>query len=144
MNVRLACALICATLNVSAFGATQSPNLSGIWALEAPAVSGPNFQLGAASGTLTLEHKDDAVTGPWKGRMPEPWKLTGSAKGDTFELQTEVRQIPATVNDEPTTVPRSWIFRGTVDGDRMTGTMMLAGGEGDSPGQAFTAARQKK
>lgn len=123
--------------------AVQSPNLSGSWALEAPATSGENFQLGAASGTLTLEQKGDAVTGSWKGRMPEPWKLTGQVKDGTFELQTETRSVPATVNGEPTTVPRHWMFRGTVDGDNMTGSMQLAGGDGDPPSQPFTAVRKR-
>lgn len=125
------------------FVAVQSPNISGNWAVDAPATSGPNFQLGAASGALTLEHKGDAVTGTWRGRMPDPWKLTGRVKGNTFELETEVRSIPATRNDEPTTVPRRWIFRGAADGDKMTGSMQLAGGEGEPPSQPFTAVRKR-
>ena len=123
--------------------AAQSANLSGTWAVEAPASSGQNFQLGAASGTLTLEQSGDVVTGTWKGRMPQPWKLTAHIKGNTFELETETREIPATQNDEPTTVPRRWIFRGTADGDTMTGTMLLAGGQGDPPSQKFSAARRR-
>lgn len=123
--------------------AVQSPNLSGSWALEAPATSGENFQLSAQSGTLTLEHTGATVTGTWKGRMPDPWKLTGNVKGNTFELQTEVRGVPATRNGEPTTVQRRWIFRGSVDADKMTGSMQLAGGDGELPAQPFTAARKR-
>lgn len=143
MKMRLAVALILSTFQLSILVAAQSPNLSGSWALDAAAASGDNFQLGALSGTLTLEHQGDVVTGTWKGRMPEPWKLTGSVKGNTFELQSETRGVPATVNDEPTTVPRHWIFRGSADGDKMTGSMLLAGGEGDPPTQRFSAARQR-
>jgi len=123
--------------------AVQSPNVSGAWALDAPAASGPNFQLGALSGTLTLEQKGEAVTGTWKGRMPEPWKLTGKVKGNMFELESETREVSATVNDEPATVPRHWIFRGSADGDKMTGSMSLAGGDGETPTQAFTAVRKR-
>jgi hypothetical protein len=123
--------------------AAQSPNVSGRWAVEAPATSGENFQLGAASGTLTLDHTGDAVTGTWKGRMPEPWKLAGRVKGNSFELESETRQIPATRNDEPTTVPRRWIFRGTAEGDKMSGSMQLAGGDGEPPSQPFTAVRKR-
>ena len=123
--------------------AVQSPNLAGSWAVEAPATSGENFQLGAAAGTLTLEHQGDAVTGTWKGRMPEPWKLTGRVKDNTFELESETRDVPATVDGQATTVPRHWIFRGTADGDKMTGSMQLAGGQGEPPSQAFSAVRKR-
>ena len=143
MRMRLATALICATMPFAIAGANQPANLSGNWMLEASAASGQNFQLGAVAGMLTLQQKDDAVTGTWKGKMPEPWKLTGRVKGSTFELETEVRDVPATRNDEPTTVPRRWIFRGTADGDKMTGSMLLAGGDGDPPAQAFSAERKR-
>jgi hypothetical protein len=141
MRVRLAVAVILSAFQLSAFA--QSQTLTGSWALEAPGVTGPNFQLSSQAGTMTLEQKGDAVTGTWKGRMPEPWKLTGSLRGNAFELQTEVRQLPATRDGESTTVARSWIFRGKVNGDKMTGTMMLAGGEGEPPSQPFSAARKK-
>lgn len=135
MKVCLALALMMA--------AVQSPNLSGSWALDAPAASGENFQLGAAAGTLRLEHNGEAVTGTWKGRMPEPWKLTGRVKDNTFELESETRDVPATVDGQATTVPRHWIFRGTADGDKMTGSMQLAGGQGAPPSQAFSAVRKR-
>ena len=142
MKVRLVVAVILAAFQFPVFAA-QSSNLSGSWAVEAPAASGANFQLGAASGTLTLEQKGEVVTGTWKGRMPEPWKLSGHVKGNAFELQTEFRGVPATVNDEPATVQRRWIFSGTVDGDTMTGSMSLAGGDGEAPTQPFSAARRR-
>jgi hypothetical protein len=123
--------------------AAQSPNLSGSWALDAPATSGQNFQLGAAAGTLTLEHKGEVVTGTWKGRMPEPWKLTGHVKDHTFELESETRGVPATVDGQQTTVPRHWVFRGSADGDKMTGSMQLAGGDGEPPSQPFSAVRKR-
>ena len=125
------------------FLSAQSASVSGTWALEAPASSGENFQLGAVSGTLTLEQQGATVTGTWKGGMPQPWKLTGHVKGNTFELETETREIPATINDQPTTVPRRWIFRGTFDGDVMTGSMALAGGDGEPPSRKFSAARKR-
>jgi hypothetical protein len=143
MKVRFAAALMLATLALSILTATQSANLSGTWALEAPAASGPNYQLGAVSGTLTLEDKDSVVTGTWKGSMPEPWTLTGRVKGNTFELETEVRNLSATKDGEQTSVPRRWVFRGSADGDKITGKMGLSGGEGEEPTRSFSAVRKR-
>ena len=144
MKVRFAVALILPTLALSILEATRSANVSGTWALEAQPASGENYQLGAISGTLTLHEKDSVVTGSWKGRMPEPWKLTGRVKDNTFELETEVRNVPATTNGEQTTVPRRWVFRGSADGDKMTGKMSLRGGEGEEPTQSFSAVRKRQ
>lgn len=144
MKVRFAVALILPTLALSILAAAQSASLAGTWTLEAQAASGENYQLGAISGTLTLADKDGVVTGTWKGRMPEPWKLTGKVKDKTFELETEVRNVPATTNGEQTTVPRRWVFRGSADGDKMTGKMSLKGGEGEEPTQSFSAVRKRQ
>lgn len=145
MKVRFASvALILPALAFSILEATQSANISGSWALESQAATGDGYNLGAISGTLALEEKDGAVTGTWKGRMPEPWKLTGKVKDKTFELETEVRNIPATTNGEQTTVPRKWVFRGSADGDKMTGKMSLKGGEGEEPTQSFSAVRKRQ
>ena len=144
MKVRFAVALILPTLALSILAAAQSAGLTGTWALEAQAASGENYQLGAISGTLTLADKDGVVTGTWKGRMPEPWKLTGKVKDKTFELETEIRNVPATTNGEQTTVPRRWVFRGSADGDKMTGKMSLKGGEGEEPTQTFSAVRKRQ
>ena len=95
----------------------------------------------ALSGTLTLEQKGEAVTGSWKGRLPDPWPLTGRVQGTTFELQTEVRELPVQRNGEKMTVRRSWIFRGSIEGDKLSGSMSLMGGEGDPPTQPFSAAK---
>jgi hypothetical protein len=76
--------------------------------------------------------------------MPEPWKLTGRVKGNTFELETELRNVPATRNGEQTSVPRRWVFRGSADGDKITGKMSLAGGEGEEPTHSFSAVRKRQ
>ena len=93
MNARLLVALMLAIVPLSMSARTQSIDLSGGWALEAPqtegqAADGSNWLMVALSGTLTLDQKADAVTGSWKGRLPEPWPLTGQLQGATFELQT--------------------------------------------------------
>lgn len=148
MNARLLVALMLAIVPLSISARTQSIDLSGGWALEAPqtegqAADGSNWVMVAVSGTLTLDQKADAVTGSWKGRLPEPWPLTGRLQGATFELQTEVREIPASRNGEKRMLRRRWVFRGTVDGDKMTGSMHLAGEDGESPEQPFTAVRKR-
>jgi hypothetical protein len=148
MKIRLAVVLMLAMIPLSILAATQAANVSGSWKVDTTAAAGEadgsTWSLGALSGTLTLEQKDDAVTGSWKGRQPEPWVLTGRVTGMDFEFQTEARDIPAIRNGEQTTVPRRWIFRGTVDGDKLTGSMSLAGGDGDPPTQPFSAARQRQ
>jgi hypothetical protein len=146
MKARLAAGVIVATLPILI--AAQAANVSGTWSLQADAAEGAfpnggNWQVGAVSGTLTLEQKGNAVTGSWKGRQPEPWTLTGRIDGSTFELQTEDRQIPATRNGEQTTVSRHWIFSGTVHGDTLSGSMSLAGSEGEPTSQPFSAARKR-
>ena len=148
MRAGLCIALVFATLQVAVLGADQSPTVTGTWAVEAAAAEsqtadGGTFSLTALSGTLTLEQKGDAVTGSWKGRLPEPWPLTGRVRGTTFELQTEMREMPASRNGEKITVRRSWIFRGGIEGDKLTGSMSLMGGEGDPPTQPFSAVRNR-
>ena len=147
MPVRLA--LIVTLLQLPLVAAAQSSTLSGTWALDAAAASGQspnggNWQLNASTGTLTLEQKGEAVTGSWIGRLPDPWTITGTSKGASFELESEVRNLQATKDGEQTTVRRQWIFRGTLSGDTLTGTMSLAGGEGDPPTQPFTAVRKRQ
>src|SRR5688500_19684192 len=100
MRVGLCIALVLATRRPAVLGAEQSPALTGTWAVEGAAAEsqtadGGTFSLTALSGTLTLEQKGEAVTGSWKGRLPEPWPLTGRVQGTTFELQSEVREMPA-------------------------------------------------
>ena len=148
MPVRLSIALVFAMLQLADLGADQSPNLTGAWTLEAAAAEGVtadggSWSLGALSGTLTLEQKGEAVTGSWKGRHPDPWPLTGRLQGTAFEVQTEAREMPALRNREKFMVSRSWIFRGRIEGDKLTGSMSLIGGEGDPPTQPFSAVRSR-
>jgi len=140
--------LLLGTLAGSLLVAAQAANVSGTWTLQADAAEGvfPNggtWKVGALSGTLTLEQKGDVVTGSWKGRQPEPWALTGRIDGSKFDLQTEERQIPATRNGEQTTVARRWFFSGTADGNTLSGSMSLAGGDGEPTAQSFSAARRQ-
>jgi len=149
MRPRLAVALIPAIFVIaSGLSATQSISLTGVWALEASATetsddNGNTTRLLALSGTLTLEQKADVVSGSWKGRLPTSWALTGRLDGNRFELQTETRDMPIESNGQRQQVPRHWIFRGTIDGKKLTGTMALAGGEGEPPMQPFSAQRQQ-
>jgi hypothetical protein len=146
MRMRIAMAVLLATLYGPAFA--QS-NLAGVWAVDVKAAKvqtgdGTNWELVAISGTLTLEQHGDAVTGTWRGRMPDPWKITGRIEKNSFELQTEVRNLPTTKNGEKTTIARSWIVRGSINGNTLSGLFILAGGDGDAPAQPFTAARRQK
>jgi hypothetical protein len=146
MLTRHGCALALALFSFSARIVAQPSNLSGVWVVEAPQADattpdGENWVMVAVSGTLTLDAQGDAVTGSWKGRAPAPWPIDGSVKGNAFELRTETRDVNTTRNGEPRTLRRRWIFAGTIDGDTMTGTMRLAGDDGESPAQSFSAKR---
>lgn len=125
----------------------EGANVSGTWSVVADAADGvfPNgekWQVIPVSGELTLEQNGGSVTGSWKGRQPEPWPLTGRMDGATFELQTEARGIPAMREGKEISVTRRWIFRGTVEGGTLTGSMSLAG-EGDPTTQPFTGVRKQ-
>jgi hypothetical protein len=134
---------LCAALVSSA----QAPSIAGVWSVTTKGAKGTtqdggNWTIGAVSGALTLAQKGNQVTGSWKGQMPAPWALTGQLDERTFELFTEWREIPATVNGAQSTTPARWVFRGTIADDTATGTMTLelqqAGGERSQP---FTAKR---
>ena len=95
------------------------------------------------TGTLTLAEKGTDITGRWKGQMPAPWALTGQLNDPALVLQTEWRDIPATLDGVESTARARWTFRGTVSGDTATGTMTLelqnAGGDRSQPFKAKRA-----
>ena len=127
MKLRLGILLASALLQFAPLEAQRAASLSGKWSVDAEGseVESPDgtekWTLVPISGTLQLDQKDSAVTGSWQGRMPAPWKLTGNVDGVTFELQSETRDMPVETNGERTTVKRHWIFKGTIDGDTLSG-----------------------
>ena len=149
MKVRVGILLASAVLHLAPLEAHRAASLSGTWSVvaEAADVESPDgserWSLVPIAGTLRLEQKDNAVTGSWQGRMPAPWSLTGNVDGQTFELQTELRDLPVETNGQKQTVRRRWIFKGTIDGDTLGGSMFLSGGETTTPSQPFTATRAK-
>ena len=145
MRTRIALAFVLLPLWVIA---AQSPTLAGTWAVDVKAASietgdGARWNMNALTGTLTLAQKGEEVTGTWQGRMPDPWTVTGTIRKNSFELETETRNIPAEKDGVKTTITRRWIFRGTMDGDKLSGLFILAGGDGEPPAQPFTAARKR-
>jgi len=147
MKLRLGILLASAVLQLVPLEAHRAAGLSGKWSVvaEAAEVESPDgtekYSMVAIAGTLQLDQKDSAVTGSWQGRMPAPWSLTGNVDGATFELKTETRDMPITRNGEQQMVPRQWIFKGTLDGDALSGAMFLSGGATTTPSQPFTAKR---
>lgn len=147
MKVRLGILLASAVLQLVPLEAHRAASLSGKWSVvaEAAEVESPDgtekYSMVAIAGTLQLDQKDRAVTGSWQGRMPAPWSLTGSVDGATFELKTDTRDMPITRNGEQQMVERQWIFKGTLDGDTLTGAMFLTGGQKEPPSQPFSATR---
>ena len=147
MKLRLGILLASAVLQLAPLEAHRAANLSGKWSVVAEAAEVEStdgterWTLVAIAGTLQLEQKDSAVTGSWQGRMPAPWSVTGKIDSQTFELQTEDRDMPVETNGERQTVRRHWTFKGTIDGDTLSGSMFLSGGEKTTPSQPFTATR---
>lgn len=146
MRVQLVLILVFATLALSPIHARQSSGLTGTWSVDAPETQSQsgdeNWVLIALKGTLTLEEKSGAVTGTWKGVSPKPWQLTGHIEDKTFELQTEQRDLMTDRDGEKRAVSVHWTFRGTINGDKLSGSMFLQG-ENAAPSQAFTAERTR-
>jgi hypothetical protein len=144
----LAAALASAVIGLGIFIiATRAENVSGTWSVVADTAEGvfkdgSKWSVIPVSGTLTLEQQGNALTGSWKGRQPEPWPLSGRIDGKTFEFQTAVRSIAAVREGQEITVPKRWIFRGTVDGNNLTGSMSLAGEDAEPTTQPFIGVRQ--
>ena len=138
--------LVCVLLGTSGVVA-QSGTAADVWTVNAEAArgkteNGGTWRLSANTGTLTLEQKGSAINGSWKGRLPETWPLTGQLTGDTIELKSAMREVPAVKDGAKTTVPRRLAFRGTVKGDTMTGQLSFESDRGDGRSQKFTATRQ--
>lgn len=146
MKTGLVVAVTSVALLLAIFVVTRGANVSGTWSVVAEAAEGvfPNgekWQVIPVSGELTLEQRGGTVTGSWKGRQPEPWPLTGTIEGAAFHLFTDPRSIAAVQLGKEISVTRRWIFRGTVEGNTLSGSMSLAG-EGDPTTQPFTAVRK--
>lgn len=123
----------------------HSPSLSGIWAVKAEGATvatddGGSWSVSPVSGSLTLDQNGKMVRGHWQGQMPAAWALAGEITEQTFELQTEWREISISRNGEQSTVRARWSFRGKLSGDTASGTMSLELPGGERP-QPFTATR---
>jgi hypothetical protein len=148
MKTRLAVAFASIALLLAIFVLMRTSSLSGSWTIYAETAEGvfPNgepWKVVPVSGVLTLEQNGASVTGSWKGRQPEPWPLTGHIEGTQFEFQTEPRDIPAVREGQNITVARRWIFRGTAGRDTLSGSMSLAGNDGNQTTQPFSAERKQ-
>ena len=146
MKTGLVVGVTSVALLLAIYVVTRGENLSGTWSVVADAAEGvfPNgekWQVIPVSGELTLKQSWGSVTGSWKGRQPEAWPLSGTMDGAAFHVYTDLRAIPAMRGGKEISVSRRWIFRGTVDGNTMSGSMSLAG-EGDPTTQPFTAVRK--
>ena len=147
--MRLPILLALLTGVLSAAAPTQEKTFSGAWSLSAEAASGQNedgsnWTKAAFKGTLDCEQNGANVTGTWKGPKAS-WPFTGTAEGDTFEVRTEARPMPATTDGQPTTVMARWTFRGRVAGDKIRGTLTLTSVNDDDTArlQPFTAEHRR-
>ena len=95
----------------------QAPNVAGAWKIK---VSG---DAGSADQTIVLEQDGSRVTGTFKGPR-QSGRLEGTLDGNKIQFHVKTR------------VPLD--YTGTVDGDKMKGTMSGRGKTGD-----WTATRAK-
>jgi hypothetical protein len=85
-------------------------NVTGTWDGEV------ETSAGSGNPTITLKQEGEKVTGTYKGQLGD-YPLTGWVKGEAFEFQFKVSgQVEGTV-----------IYKGTISGDTMKGTVDLAG-----------------
>lgn len=143
MGMRMRLLTIGLAVVLSASLMAQSGNVAGAWALKTEAHPSPGFNIGALSGTLTLAQQDGKLTGSWKGQLPEPWTLSGQLKDGKFEARTEEKEVPAVRDDVTTRIPVRWLFKGSVSGDTLTGTMTMEQGTKHSEPQPFKATRRQ-
>ena len=130
---------------LSAPALAQTGDVTGTWAVKSEARKSEGWNIGALSGTLTLALKGRDITGTWKGPVrPEPWTLAGELKDGKFEARSERKDVNATRDDTNSTERVRWVFRGSVTGDAMTGTMTLERDGGESLPQPFKATRQTR
>ena len=146
MKTGLVVAVTSVALLLAIFVVTRGPSVAGTWSVAADAAEGvfPNgekWQVIPVSGELTLEQRGGTVTGSWKGRQPEPWPLNGTMEGAAFHLFTDPRSIAAIQLGKEISVTKRWVFRGTVEGNTLSGSMSLTG-DGDPTTQPFTAVRK--
>ena len=143
-DMRLSAAAVCFAILVTP--SAQSSPLTGAWSVAAEGAKGTtdeggSWSMNPVNGTLTLDQKASAVTGTWKGQMPEPWAVEGQIDGATFQLRTEWRETPVTRDGVKSTTKARWVFRGTVSGSDLSGTLALElDGRGDRE-QRFKAKR---
>ncbi|NOT64207.1 MAG: hypothetical protein HOP19_28665 [Acidobacteria bacterium] len=93
-----------------AAAAASANDLTGTWDGEV------ETSAGSGTPTLVLKQEGEKITGTYKGQLGE-YPLTGTLKGDVFEFSFKVSgQVEGTV-----------IYKGTVSGKTMKGTVDLAG-----------------
>jgi hypothetical protein len=125
-------------------GTTQERGPSGQWSLDAEGAEGDGWKLSPIHGTLSLEQNGDKITGSWIGPFKENvWKLEGTIKDASFDVQSDQRDIPVTRDGVTTMEPARWVFKGKASGDTMTGMMALDRGPSALREQAFSATRTR-
>jgi hypothetical protein len=93
------------------FAVAAFADLTGTWNVEV------ETDAGAGSPTLVLKQDGEKITGTYAGALGEA-KVNGTLKGDQVEITFEVEQ-----GGQGGKV----IYKGTVKGDTMSGTVDLAG-----------------
>ncbi len=126
----------------------QERSLTGRWEVRAEAASGSTagggtWSRNAVSGVLTVTQQDGTLTGTWTDARPNPLAFEGRRTGDGFEIRTESRSVSVTIDGTPTTLRMRWTIKGTLEKDRLRGTMSFDREDAEaSQPQPFTAERK--
>jgi len=145
MPVFLSAALL---LSAAVSSMAQEPSLSGRWEVSGEAASGftaggGTWSRNAVSGVLTATQQGETLSGTWTDARPGALPFHGRRSGDAFEIQTESRAVPATIDGVATTIRMRWTFRGTLEKDVLRGTMSFDREESEpAQPQPFIAKRK--
>ncbi|MGD9903834.1 MAG: hypothetical protein AB7U83_10210 [Vicinamibacterales bacterium] len=102
----------------------QGANVSGDWSFTV------QTDQGSGSPTVSLKQDGESITGTYNGLFgsaPVKGTVKGSAVEFSFTADAQGQQVDS-------------VYKGTVDGDAMKGTVAIAGGQLNG---TFTASRKK-
>jgi hypothetical protein len=102
----------------------QNQNVTGEWSFTV------TTDMGSGTPTLTFKQDGEAVTGTYAGQLGNA-NFKGTLKGNALEFSFTTEAQGQSVDV---------VYRGTVDGDAMKGTLAIAGGQLNG---TFTGARKK-
>ena len=92
--------------------------------------------------TLVLVQRGDSVTGTWtSGPLPAA-ELRGTFDGRVLRLTTGLRESEVRINGEPRKMVTRTDWVGSLQGNRLSGTMFIRIGDREPPARRWEAERR--